>query len=262
MTVFGPATIGGVDVTPAQRALIAALALAGPSGADIGTLADAVWSGRPPKSARASLQNQMTRLRRTHGEDLIVCEQARYRLGRATDVERFETLVDSASSNDAATIVERLEVALAHWRGVPFEDVDAQQAHVERARLGERRAAAIERLTLARFDLGTVDAVVLDLRVEVERDPFRDRNWELLVIALHRSGRRAEALLVLDDHARRLRHEFGTAPSSRMADLGDLIRTGEVVLGGPSHHAAADAHRPRSARRCRVRPHRGYHRAE
>ncbi len=48
--VLGPARVRDVLVTPKQRALVAALALAGPNGTCIERLADAVWGDRPPQS--------------------------------------------------------------------------------------------------------------------------------------------------------------------------------------------------------------------
>lgn len=257
VTVFGAATVGGIDVTPAQRALLAALALAGDAGAGIDELADAVWSGRPPRSARASLQNQMSRLRRAHGDDLVVCEQTRYRLGPPTDVGRFESLLRRADEATTASDEQLgyLETALSLWRDTPYDDLDCHRADVERRRLEERRAATVERLTLARFERGRADAAVADLRVELERDPYRDRTWELLVIALHRAGRRGEALAAVDEHVRRRREEFDASPAPRMIELAAMLRSPQVDL-----RSGADAHRPRSARRCRIRPHRGSHR--
>lgn len=251
--VLGTTTIGGVVATPRQRSLIAALALAGPTGASIDVVADGVWAGRPPDSARASLQNQITRLRRAHAPDLIVCESSRYRLGWPTDVDHFEQACDTAvRAGDPTVRIEILERALAHWRGTPYADLDSHAAEVERMRLEGIRSLAVERLALSRLDAGAGAACVVDLRVEIERDPYCDRLWELLVIALHRDGRTAEALLAVEHHLDQMRREFGADPSVRMQDLAAAIRRERAVdarATPPRHHRSGNRCRTRTSRR-------------
>ncbi len=226
--VLGTTTIGGGAATPRQRALVAALALAGQRGAEIGELADEVWSGRPPRSSRASLQNQMTRLRRLHGDDLIVCDQARYRLTRPTDVELFEQTVAGARATFLTPgVADSLAGALALWRGLPYVDLpDSHAAEVERARLAETRGRAADLLALGRIRLGDLERGIAELRVEVENDPLRDRAWELLCVALQRADRVGEALAVHRTYVARLRDHFGVEPSQRLVEAGRALRRG------------------------------------
>ncbi len=226
--VLGPTTIGSQSATPRQRALVAALALAGDRGADIDELADGVWGGCPPDSARSSLQNQMTRLRRTHGDDLIVCERARYRLGRPTDVARFEHAVAMARSAPPTSAgIESLAGALRLWRGTPYADLtDSHAAEIERARLGQERGRAADLLATGRICLGDHEQCIVELRVEVEEDPYRDRAWELLFVALQRAGRPGEALVAHREYVERLRTQFGVEPSGSLVDVGRALRLG------------------------------------
>ena len=220
VSVLGPTTIGTQSVTPRQRSLVAALALAGNCGADIEELADAVWAGRPPGSSRSSLQNQMTRLRRTHGDRLIVCEHARYRLDRPTDVEHFERAVADARSREPdPTSTESLAATL-----------------------------------------GDYEQCIAELRAEVEGDPFRDHAWELLFVALQRAGRTGEALVAHQDFVERLRLELGSEPSQRLLDVGRaLSRSLPLDFGDPTDSAApvlapqpAVCRHDRTRRRCQA----------
>src|SRR5690606_8797953 len=91
VAVLGPTTVEGTTVTDRQRALLAALGLHG-DGADTPTLVDAVWGGTAPRSARQSLQNQVSRLRNRWGAGLIVTEGTTYRLRADTDVDEVSAV--------------------------------------------------------------------------------------------------------------------------------------------------------------------------
>ncbi|MEQ8843111.1 MAG: bacterial transcriptional activator domain-containing protein [Acidimicrobiales bacterium] len=254
--VLGPATIGAQSATQRQRALIAALALAGQRGADIDELADGVWGGRPPNSARSSLQNQMTRLRRLHGDDLIVCEHARYLLGRPTDVAQFEgTLVRVRSAPLTRASVDSLAGALDLWRGTPYVDLtDSHTAEIERARLAQERARAADLLATGRIQLRDYEQCITELRAEVEDDPYRDRAWELLFVALQRAGRPSEALAAHREYVDRLRGQFGVEPSASMIDVGRALKLGTPIDvtadGGVPRLVAAPATATPSRGRC------------
>ena len=266
VSVLGTTMIGHDHPTARQRALVAALVLAGSAGVDIEELADEVWAGRPPPSARASLQNQMTRLRRRYGNDLIVSEGRHYRIGWTTDVAVLEGLVASPSAKPLASRVASLAEALHRWRDLPYADLDSHAADVERARLSQLRCRCVEELALGRLEIGQSTEAVTDLRAEIELDPYRDRTWELLAIALHRGGRRAEALHVLADYATRLREEFGAEPSPAMEALTSRIRGGGEPVSERSRapFTGRPGHSPRlcHARRCRSRRTGGSRRSE
>jgi DNA-binding SARP family transcriptional activator len=87
VTVLGPVTIDGVAVTRRQQIVLAALASFGDDGAGTDRLIEAVWPDAIPRSARASLQNQVARLRAGFGADAIETIDDGYRLRRSTDAE-------------------------------------------------------------------------------------------------------------------------------------------------------------------------------
>lgn len=219
--VLGAAVLDGEALTPRQRATIAALAYHHDDGASTDTLVDAVWAGSAPPSARQSVQNQIARLRRRFGDGVITTEGGRYRLGRARDVDRFERLTQPWLGGRAVpAAIPVLEEALALWRGAPFEDLhDHVGAEAERARLGELRAATAEHLAACRIadnDLVTATASLSSL---VEEDPYRERRWELLIVALHLAGRRTEAVSAYERLAACLGEDLRCQPSITVQHL-------------------------------------------
>lgn len=262
VAVLGPTSIGGGEVTPKQRALLASLVLHRRAGACIDQLSDCVWGGRPPATARSSLQNQMSRLRRVHGDDVIVCDRGRYRVGVPVDIDQFESLVRTAlTASDDRHATRELPSALALWRGTPYHDIgDAHAADVERTRLEQLRTHAVERLAAARIALGRPEQAVVDLRQHVQVEPFRDQPRELLLIALHLAGCTAEALAAHHDYIELLEDELQVAPSARLEALalalarGESIRLGDVGAEvGSAGCGQAERHVWRTGRRCRSR---------
>lgn len=231
VTVTGPTCIDDERLTGRQRAIVAALALHGDAGVTTEVLVDVVWSGRAPKAARQSLQNQITRLRRRFGADLIRTDPDGYRLQATTDVGRFEQIVGPRVHLPAAPDgIGPLSDALDGWRGLPYADlVDFVPAEAERSRLVELHARAQEHLAVCRLAAGDHGRAVVDLAALVGEDPYRERRWTLLVLAHHLAGRRSDALAAYDRAARCFEAELGVRPSVTLTDLRDRIAADDEV---------------------------------
>lgn len=89
--------------------------------------------------------------------------------------------------------------ALALWRGEALSGVPGMFAAQERDRLELRRLSATEDFMRARLRLTDPTELVPELSHLAECHPHRESLRELLMIALVRSGRRAEALMALHD---------------------------------------------------------------
>src|SRR5258705_2378156 len=82
-----------------QRSLLALLLLRVNEVVPTGTLVDALWDEQPPRTAMASLQNRISRLRKLLGADTLETRPPGYRLRVAPeqlDVVQFELLVKLA----------------------------------------------------------------------------------------------------------------------------------------------------------------------
>ncbi|MBX3313140.1 MAG: AfsR/SARP family transcriptional regulator [Actinobacteria bacterium] len=270
VSVTGPTCIDDERLTGRQRAIVAAMAFHGDGGATTEVLVDVVWAGEAPKAARQSLQNQITRLRRRFGADLIRTDHDGYRLDAVTDVQRFEQVVAPRvhlpASPDGVT---PLADALAGWRGVPYADlVDFVPAEAERSRLVELHARAQEHLAVCRLAAGDHGRAAVDLAALVGEDPYRERRWTLLVLAHHLAGRQADALAAYDRAVRCFETDLRARPSTALTILRDRIaEDGAVALDEveavvarkpapvvPSTGSSSPAgHRRARAARCRHR---------
>lgn len=229
----GGVAIDGTTVTKSQRALVAALALTRRTGATIDVLIDAVWPMSTPPTARQSIQNQVARLRSSFGADLIATTADRYRLTFVTDVDtidRVAHLTDRAILTTAEA--DHITAVLADWHGEPYAELpDHPTAQAERARLHHVQRRLIEALAFHRLSdrHGDRDTAIVELTVRTSTDPLHEQAWELLVIALHLTGRRTEALVAYARFAEQLDQQLGAAPSKRFQHVQALVRADEPI---------------------------------
>lgn len=211
-----------IDVTTGRlRALLAVLALSAGRTTTVSQLVSALWADSLPANPRRSVQTYVTRLRTLIGADLIETTGTGYVLHAdesAVDVLRFERLLERADGSadplrQRACLAEALEL----WRGAPFDDVESEWLSVSEApRLAERHLAAQERRIALDLDLGRPADLIPELRELTAAHPLREPSWALLLEALERSGRRAEALAQYERVRARLVTELGTGPGPRL----------------------------------------------
>ena len=209
--ILGPLEVrrGGklIPITaPRRRALLGLLLLRANQIVSFDELVDELWNGRPPRTANASLHNQVAALRKVVGAETIATHPSGYRLEVAPeqlDLMRFESLVAESRSADPSVRAAKLREALAEWRGPPLAEVPALQ--IETVRLEELRLVAVEELIESELALGLDAELVPELESLVERHPLRERLWGHLMVALYRSGRQAEALATYRQRPRDVR---------------------------------------------------------
>jgi DNA-binding SARP family transcriptional activator len=219
---------------PRQRAVLGPLLLARGAVVPVDQIVEAVWGDRPPQAATASLHSFVSNLRRalrsSSGEPVLVRESVGYALrlpADAVDAWRFEAHVqrgtDQADTSPAEAVAE-LEAALALWRGTPLLDYrDAPWAEPEVARLTELRAVAREHLLGARLHVQEPALLVPELQLLVDEEPLREERWRLLVLALYRAGRQADALAALRRARQVLSDELGVDPGPALRALEDQV---------------------------------------
>ncbi|WP_165978702.1 AfsR/SARP family transcriptional regulator [Actinomadura darangshiensis] len=202
-------------------------------------LADALWGGRPPRSAPANLRMYVHTLRRTLGRPERI---ARIAPGYALTVEpgeldaqRFADLVGRGRSAgecaDASAVHATLSEALALWRGDAYTGLtEVPPLHDEAVRLDELRLAAIEEHVSAGLDLGRHGELVPELRALAAEHPLREGYRAQLMLALYRSGRQAEALEVYRETRRVLTEELGIEPGLRLRRLEAAVLAGDPSL--------------------------------
>ncbi len=196
----------------------------------VDALLDAAWGDDHPGSAERTLASHVARLRtalaRADPSTPPVVEhvQGGYRVMVApglVDVSRFEHVLDEAANLPAAQAVAALSEALSWWRSpTPFADLqDTAFPAAEAARLVELRGAAVEALLTAQLDAGDPGAASAQAEARLPEDPYRERLWELLVLALYRQGRQGDALDAYRRGAAVLREGLGVDPGPGLRDL-------------------------------------------
>lgn len=220
-----PVHLGGRNARIVCAALVVALDHAVP----IEALSTAVWGDEPPPSAVDTLQSTLSRLRSKLGHDVIESIDHSYRLlaePEAVDAVRFERMLMRALSvvaDDPEATAALANEALGLWRGTPFGDLcDVAALEPEVRRLDALRVTAMEIHLEAEVACGRLPPAIAQLEAEVVDNPYRERLWYLLILALARDGRRVAALRAVQ-RLRAVLAETGLEPSSEIEELEELI---------------------------------------
>ncbi|MFG2906278.1 BTAD domain-containing putative transcriptional regulator [Kitasatospora sp. NPDC048286] len=234
--------------SPQQQAVLTTLLLH--SGRPVTTqdLVDALWGDRPPTQAVAALRTYVSRLRSVieprrevrRPAELLVSVADGYALripGEALDLTVFERLSAEAAtartSGDKHKAHRLLTQALDLFSGRPLTGVPGPYADAQRGRLAERQVAATEELCAAALDVGLHAEIVGELNNLTTEHPLRERLRELLMLALYRCGRQAEALGVYTDTRKLLIEELGVEPSAGLSAMHTRILAADPALAVP-----------------------------
>jgi pentatricopeptide repeat protein len=240
--VLGPVEVQSADGwlagPPQQRLILAVLALEAGQVVPVGDLVDAIWEEEPPRSAQASIQVLVTGLRHTltalPAAGVERCGDG-YRLRIApgeVDARRFRSLVRAArKEDDSRAAVAAFDEALALWRGPALADVPGT-AKIEAMRTGltaERLSAMQDRVS-AMLQLGRDQEAAEELASLLAANPLAERLGGMLMVALCRSGRKADALRVFRDMRERLSGELAVEPGRELQHLHQRILAGDLTL--------------------------------
>lgn len=252
--VLGPVTIwrGEQQVAagaPRQRALLAVLATRANLVVSRTELIEALWD-QPPASANAGIHTYVAGLRRLlepgrvpHDHGTVLISSGTGYLLRlepgCLDASVFEERLSEArrlrAADDTRRAATELGRGLALWRGEPLAGVPGPFAESERLRLTELKSAAIEERADAQLAMGQHAEALAELSQQVAEHPLRERLRGLLMIALYRCGRTAEALRVYADARRVLADELGLDPGAGLTRIHQqILARDEGLLEGDS----------------------------
>ena len=248
--------------SPQQRALLAALLLRE------GRTATAARADRRAVGRRARLRRRWPRYVRTPPgcgrcwtPDVLVSESGGYAIRsrqrrRARPRRRPRSWRRDAekarSAGDLCHARELLNRALNLWDGEPLASVPGPYAETQRARLEEWRLQLLESRLDMDLEQGCHAEAVSELTALTAAHPLRERLRELLMLALYRSGRQAEALAVVRGHAAPARRRAGRRPAARPEgtpaahppggpEPGGTVRSGAEPAAGPVRPAQLPA---------------------
>jgi predicted ATPase len=219
-----------------RQALLAMLALPPGRVVAVDALIDALWGAELPSSPRNAVQHHVARLRAALGHDAISATPEGYSLPEAeVDAVRFERLLDEtrAAMRDGSVRAASAAVseALELWRGDALLGLtDGAWFAAEAARLQALHEDALEEQFEVRLALGEHRELVPAIRAALEREPFRERLWGQLMLALYRSGRQADALEVFQEARGVLSDQLGLDPGPELRRLQDAILAHDPVV--------------------------------
>jgi predicted ATPase/DNA-binding SARP family transcriptional activator len=220
-----PASVSGGK----RQGLLALLALRRGRVVAVDALIDALWGDDLPAAPRNAVQHHVARLRAALGRDAITATPDGYALMDAeVDALRFEELLADARSalraGDPAAAADSIATALALWRGPPLHGLtDTAWFSAEARRLDSLRVDALEEQFETALALGDHREIVAALRAELDENPFRERLWGQLMLALYRSGRQPDALEAFHEARRVLSEELALEPGPELRRLQDAI---------------------------------------
>jgi predicted ATPase/DNA-binding SARP family transcriptional activator len=256
MTAVQFAILGPVEVTaggrplsvggPRARAVLARLIVAAGRVVGAEALAGELWPDLEVGRSAANLQVRIAELRRAFRPaglaDRLVTRGGGYLLVAGpgeVDAARFDQLAARGralmAAGDAAGAAGCLEEALGLWRGPPLADAgDWDWARAEAARLEEARLAAVECHLQARLDCGQASELIAELQTLTAEHPLRENLWRLLVLALYRAQRQAEALAAYRRARELLATELGLEPGEELRALEQAVLRQQVPSAPPS----------------------------
>ena len=220
-----PADVGGAK----RQALLAMLALRPGRVVGVDMLVDGLWGEELPAAPRNALHHHIARLRAALGEGAIVGSADGYALSEASvDAIRFEELLaetrGALRDGDLFSGADAVEAALALWRGPALQGLGATTWFGNEARrLSTLRVDALEEQFEIGLALGEHRELIPQLRSALADNPYRERLWGHLMLALYRSGRQADALETFQEARQVLSDELGLEPGPELRRLQDAI---------------------------------------
>ncbi|MGW7367334.1 AfsR/SARP family transcriptional regulator [Streptomyces sp. NPDC054841] len=237
--------------SPQQRALLAALLLREGRTATAAELIDAIWGEEPPSQALAAVRTYASRLRKVLDPGVLLSESGGYAIrtpSDALDLHVAQELVAEAekarAGGDRCQARVLINKSLGLWDGEPLASVPGLYAETQRARLEEWRLQLLETRLEMDLDVGCHAEAVSELTALTAAHPLRERLRELLMLALYRSGRQAEALAVYADTRRLLADELGVDPRPELSRLQQRILQADAELARPVEEPAPSAPQP------------------
>ncbi|WP_329119418.1 AfsR/SARP family transcriptional regulator [Streptomyces sp. NBC_01353] len=231
--------------SPQQRALLAALLMREGRTATAAELIDAIWGDESPSQALAAVRTYASRLRKILAPGVLVSDAGGYAIrvpAGAVDLNVAQELAAEAeklrAAGDRSAARSRLGKALGLWDGEALASVPGPYAETQRVRLEEWRLQLLETRLDMDLEAGAHAEAVSELTALTAAHPLRERLRELLMLALYRSGRQAEALAVYADTRRLLADELGVDPRPELSRLQQRILQADAELARPVEESA------------------------
>lgn len=252
--VLGPLAVShaGRSATPSApklRSVLAVLALQLGQSVPLTSLIRELWGDAPPTSALTTLQTYVLHLRKLLAGALccppaeiagsvLVTQPGGYLLASPPggyDAHAYEQLASAGraalAAGEDAQAADLLMQAHGMWRGPALADLrPGPVLDPQVKRLDEARLATLEQSIEARLRLGRHHELLAELAGILPGHRLHENLHAQFMLALHRSGRRQEALAVFQRLRATMREELGLEPSRRLHALQQAILSDDPAL--------------------------------
>jgi DNA-binding SARP family transcriptional activator len=214
-------------------------------------LVDELWDDDPPTSVTTTIQTYIYQLRKQlrltvtpePGGAVAALHTAPngYQLTldpAGLDFARFAAMAergqDEVRIGKLSAAGRTFSDALRLWRGPALVDVPLGPGlRAEAMRLEEMRANVLERRLDVDLQLGRHQELLGELTSLAAHEPTNERYQGMLMLALHRSGRRGDALRVYQRTRAQLADDLGLDPSNDLQQLQRAVLASDPSLDAP-----------------------------
>jgi DNA-binding SARP family transcriptional activator len=252
--VLGPLTLtcDGFSATPTApkpRAVLALMLLHTNQTVPVTALIEELWGDRSPASAMTTLQTYVLNIRKLLStalavpmtavtETVLLTTPGGYMFRNTSsgfDLRVYERLAIAGrralAAGDNAEAAELLVKASDLWRGPTLADVRAGPLLAPQIkRLEESRLTTVEQGNEARLRLGRHHELLSELSGLATQYQLHENLHAQFMVALHRSGRRQEALQVFERLRDAMKDELGLEPSRRLHFLHRAVLNDDPAL--------------------------------
>jgi DNA-binding SARP family transcriptional activator/DNA-binding CsgD family transcriptional regulator len=222
-----------------RRAVFAMLALRANETVSLAELVDGIWGDEPPAKAVGILHTYVYDLRRALApacDQMLATVESSYSLRLPPEQldeyqfgQHYQAAQRSLAAGDPAAALREVDAALELWHGTALEGLSGPFAERHRSRLDELRVGTVEQRGALLLTRGNHADVIAGLSTFVAAHPLRETARGLLMIALYREGRRAEALNLYRAAEQALINDLGIEPGPALRRVYELINDEKPV---------------------------------
>lgn len=236
--------VNGQPVTPSAlkpRQILGLLLLNANRVVQTHALIREVWDDDPPETVATTLQTYILHIRKPIAlalgestsyvaQNLLVTKSSGYAFivpPGTLDLHSYERLakdgIDKLAQGEDDHAARLLRAALGKWSDSPLADIRPGRILGGHIRSLEESLITLEKLVEAELRRGRHDAVLADLAEVTCVHPMHENLHAQFMVALHRSGRRSQALEVYHQLRRELVQNLGLEPSSHVQRIHQAI---------------------------------------
>lgn len=214
-------------------------------------MAEAIWNGNPPDTARTQISICVSRLRKAfkesgYGHEIIrtanpgyVLAPGPYRIDAVEFEEKSELAQEQLRRHRTDDALRLMREALDLWRGPVLSGMSEQSLGADMRRLEEKRQSIREELAELRLERGEYRQLIPELTAALHDHPLREATRAALMLALYQAGRSSESTDLFRDAYRMSIEEFGIAPGHKLQEMHQAILRDDPALlryrGAPEH---------------------------